>query len=101
MAKVLYVIHRFWPYMGGAERHFFELARRTAALGHTVSVFATDAWDIEHLNHAGRKRIERLREQTAPMALSVSTAILPSTLWASTHSRSWLYVVAGDYTATV
>ena len=64
MAKVLYVIHRFWPYMGGAERHFFELARRTAALGHTVSVFATDAWDIEHLNHAGRKRIERLREQT-------------------------------------
>jgi glycosyltransferase involved in cell wall biosynthesis len=64
VARILYAIHRFWPYMGGAERHFFELARRTAAQGHTVTVFTTDAWDIEHLNHPGKKRIESLREET-------------------------------------
>lgn len=69
MARILYVIHRFWPYMGGSERLFFELARRTAAQGHAVTVFTTDAWDIEHLDHPGKKRIESLRETTAGLQI--------------------------------
>ena len=44
MARVLYITHRFWPYMGGAERLFFELARRTAALGHSVTDLPVSLW---------------------------------------------------------
>jgi glycosyltransferase involved in cell wall biosynthesis len=60
MSRVLYVIHRFWPFMGGSERYFFELARRTAQRGHAVTVCTTDAWEHEHLRQRGRQRIEPL-----------------------------------------
>ena len=64
MAKILQIIHRFWPYQGGSERLFFELARRTAARGDAVTVFTTDAWDIEHFHLSGKQRIEALSEET-------------------------------------
>lgn len=50
MKKILIVVHRFWPYPGGAERHFFEVARRLARHGFKVDVFTTDAWDIEYFH---------------------------------------------------
>lgn len=64
MAKILYVVHRFWPYQGGSEQLFFEMARRTAAQGHQVTVFTTDTWDIQHLEAQGKKRLESLDETT-------------------------------------
>ncbi|MBZ5555663.1 MAG: glycosyltransferase [Acidobacteriia bacterium] len=63
MASILYIIHRFWPYQGGSERYFFEIAKRTAAAGHTVTVATTDAWDAGHLHFRRRKRIEPLVER--------------------------------------
>lgn len=57
MARVLYIVHRFWPYAGGSEQMFLELARRSVLAGHDVSVFTTDAWDADHLAEAGYHRI--------------------------------------------
>ena len=62
MAAILYVVHRFWPYQGGSERYFFEIAKRTAADGHRVTVATTDAWDAAHLHFRKKKRIESLQE---------------------------------------
>lgn len=63
MASILYVVHRFWPYQGGSERYFFEIAKRTAADGHRVTVATTDAWDAAHLHFRKKKRIESLHEE--------------------------------------
>lgn len=63
MASILYIVHRFWPYQGGSERYFFEIAKRTAAEGHAVTVATTDAWDAGHLHFKRRKRIEPLLER--------------------------------------
>ncbi len=63
MARVLYIVHRFWPYVGGAEQVFFELARRTAAAGHAVSVFTTDAWEADHLGEPGYQRVAARQDQ--------------------------------------
>lgn len=60
--RILYVIHRFWPYMGGAERYFLECAKRSMEDGFDVTVFTTDAWDIEYL-HDKRKRRVSIREE--------------------------------------
>jgi len=62
VASILYVVHRFWPYQGGSERYFFEIAKRTAADGHRVTVATTDAWDAAHLHFRKKKRIEALLE---------------------------------------
>jgi glycosyltransferase involved in cell wall biosynthesis len=62
--RFLYVVHRFWPYLGGSERYFLELARRAARCGNEVTVFTTDAWDYRHLFEPGHERIERLEEST-------------------------------------
>ena len=63
MASILYVVHRFWPYQGGSERYFFEIARRIAADGHKVTVATTDAWDAAHLHFRRKKRIESLHDE--------------------------------------
>jgi glycosyltransferase involved in cell wall biosynthesis len=63
VASILYIVHRFWPYQGGSERYFFEIAKRTAAAGHAVTVATTDAWDAAHLHFRRRKRIEALIER--------------------------------------
>lgn len=62
MARILYIVHRFWPYQGGSEQLYFEMARRAAAHGHEVTVFTTDAWDIEHLTSRKKSRLDVLEE---------------------------------------
>ncbi|MBI3399925.1 MAG: glycosyltransferase [Acidobacteria bacterium] len=69
MASILYIVHRFWPYQGGSERYFFEIAKRTAAAGHDVTVATTDAWDAAHLHFRRRKRIEPLVERVGGMTI--------------------------------
>lgn len=56
--RVLHVIQRFWPYVGGSERYFLELSTRLAAEGHQVTVVTTDAWDIEHFWARGKRRVD-------------------------------------------
>jgi glycosyltransferase involved in cell wall biosynthesis len=41
------VIQRYFPYIGGAELVFQEFGERLARDGHTVTVYTTDAWDLE------------------------------------------------------
>lgn len=43
---ILHIIQRYWPAVGGAERHLHEINRRLVADGHAVTVFTTDADDF-------------------------------------------------------
>jgi len=45
--KVLHVVQRYWPYTGGSERHLQEISERLVRDGHEVTVFTSDAWDLE------------------------------------------------------
>ena len=40
--RILLVAHKFPPFIGGIEMHTFEVGRRMAALGHTVTVLTGD-----------------------------------------------------------
>ncbi|MDD5556470.1 MAG: glycosyltransferase family 4 protein [bacterium] len=66
---LLQIVHRYWPYRGGSEQYYQEMAERLAARGHRVTVLTTDAWDIEHLFRPGRRRIEVLRESHNGVAI--------------------------------
>ena len=45
--RILHVNARYWPYIGGAERHPREICERQAREGHDVTVYTTDAYDFE------------------------------------------------------
>lgn len=60
--RVLHVIQRYYPYVGGSERYFQQLGERLVAEGHSVTVLTTDAWDLEHFWAAGRRRVETQEE---------------------------------------
>lgn len=60
--RVLHVIQRYWPAIGGAEIHMRELSRRFAADGHQVTVVTTDALDYELLTTPGGRRIQAREE---------------------------------------
>jgi glycosyltransferase involved in cell wall biosynthesis len=61
--RVLHIIQRYWPAIGGAEIHMRELSRRFAADGHQVTVVTTDALDYELLTTPGGRRIQAREEQ--------------------------------------
>ncbi len=52
--KILQVVHRYPPAIGGAENYFFELAKHCAGLGHQVEVITTDAVRLEEFWSKGR-----------------------------------------------
>jgi glycosyltransferase involved in cell wall biosynthesis len=56
--KILYVVHRSWPYLGGAERLFWEWAKHSRDRGYDVTIFTTDVWDIEYFHDKSKRRIE-------------------------------------------
>lgn len=60
--RVLHVVQRYAPYRGGSELVFGELAERLVAGGDQVTVYTTDAWDLEHFWRAGQRRIEPATE---------------------------------------
>lgn len=47
--KILHLIHRSWPYHGGAERYVWEHARAALDHGHGSTVVTTDSWDMSWL----------------------------------------------------
>ena len=61
--RILHLIQRYWPAIGGAEIHMRELSRRFAADGHQVTVVTTDALDFELLSTPGGRRVEARDEQ--------------------------------------
>ncbi len=60
--RYLHLIHRYWPARGGSEKFFIELSERLAADGDEVTVFTTDAMDIQHFWLPGKERVGVPRE---------------------------------------
>jgi glycogen(starch) synthase len=60
--KCLHLIHRYWPARGGSEKFFIEISERLAADGNSVTVFTTDALDIQHYWLPDKEHIETLEE---------------------------------------
>lgn len=56
--KILHVIQRYYPYIGGAELTFQEIAERLARDGHAITVYTTDAWDLERFWRSDRRAVE-------------------------------------------
>lgn len=44
--RMLHLVHRSWPYHGGAERYVLEHALASRRWGHESTVLTTDAWDM-------------------------------------------------------
>ena len=55
--RIVHIIHRYWPSVGGSEKYFQEVSQRLAAEGHEVCVYTTDAFDIEHFWLRGRRTV--------------------------------------------
>src|SRR5258708_22732242 len=47
MMKILHVSQRYWPSVGGSEQYIQEVSERLVEHGHDVTVFTTDALDME------------------------------------------------------
>lgn len=60
--KVLHIVQLYHPVASGAARYFVEIGERLAREGHGVTVLATDAYDLEHLWAAGKRRVEQPEE---------------------------------------
>ncbi|MBA3946153.1 MAG: glycosyltransferase family 4 protein [Herpetosiphonaceae bacterium] len=67
--RILHVVQRYYPYVGGSELYFKELSEQFAADGHEVTVLTTDAWDLDHFWARGRRRIDQLQEQHCGVAI--------------------------------
>jgi glycosyltransferase involved in cell wall biosynthesis len=60
--RILHLVQRYAPFRGGSELVFGELSERLAAAGHQVTVYTTDAWDLEHFWRGGQRRIAPVTE---------------------------------------
>src|SRR5690242_14681006 len=60
--RILHVIQRYYPYVGGSELYFQELSERLARAGHHVEVWTTDAWDLDYFWSKRARRIKQQRE---------------------------------------
>jgi len=56
--KILHLVHRTWPYHGGAERYVWEHAVAALRWGHESTVYSTDAWDMSWLVSRKGKSID-------------------------------------------
>lgn len=57
--KILHLIHRTWPYHGGAERYVIEHALAGKRWGHESVICSTDAWDMSWLVSGTGKNIKK------------------------------------------
>lgn len=60
--RILHLVHRSWPYHGGAERYVLEHALAGAVRGHTSEICTTDAWDMSWLVSRTGMHIERSKD---------------------------------------
>ena len=57
--RVAHFVHRYPPALGGAEAYFARLGRWLAAVGDDVTVFTTDALDLEAIRSPWGRRAGR------------------------------------------
>ncbi|XSG76207.1 glycosyltransferase family 4 protein [Herpetosiphon llansteffanensis] len=67
--RILHVIQRYYPYIGGSEQVCQVIAERLAAEGHTVDVWTSNAWDLDHFWAKGRRTIDQPNEQHNGVAI--------------------------------
>src|SRR6266516_7237123 len=60
--RILHLIQRYHPYIGGSELYFQELSERLARAGHRVEVWTTDAWDLDYFWSPKARRIQTPRD---------------------------------------
>lgn len=60
--RILHVVPRYWPYVGGSEKWFQEISERLVADGHQVVVVTTNAWDLEYFWDPTKKSIPVKKE---------------------------------------
>lgn len=61
---VVLINHRYFPFLGGSERHIQETAERLVVEGHGVRVVTSDAWDLEYFWDRRRRRIDAPARET-------------------------------------
>jgi len=61
--RCLLIVHRFYPFMGGAERLFLRWAQELEKLNYRVDVFTTNVWDNDFF-HLREKRYIKQTKQT-------------------------------------
>jgi glycosyltransferase involved in cell wall biosynthesis len=61
--RILHLIQRYWPAIGGAELYMRDLSVQLAAEGHQVVVATTDALDFELFWDPSRRRVDRSCEE--------------------------------------
>ncbi|MBA7619373.1 D-inositol-3-phosphate glycosyltransferase [subsurface metagenome] len=66
--RCLMVVHRFWPFLGGSERHFLKWATVLDEKDCNVYVFTTNAWEDDFFHHKERKYI---KESTASIGRNI------------------------------
>ena len=59
----LHIIQRYYPYLGGSELVCQVLSERLVRDGQQVSVWTTDAWDLDHFWARGRRTVRSAIEQ--------------------------------------
>ena len=59
---ILNIIQRYHPGIGGAEIYMKNISESMVKDGCEVTVFTTDAWDLEHLWKHGKRKIETRKE---------------------------------------
>jgi glycosyltransferase involved in cell wall biosynthesis len=94
--RVLYIIHRSWPYLGGAERLFWEWAKSSRNRGDEVTIFTTNAWDIESFHDKRKKKIEILKEVVEGITIRRFNIISFSPLVHFSISKT-LALIPGDF----
>jgi len=67
--RILHIIQRYYPYVGGSELYFQELSERLAREGHRVEVWTTDAWDLDYFWTKRARRIESARDTRNGVAI--------------------------------
>jgi glycosyltransferase involved in cell wall biosynthesis len=60
--RILHVIQRYHPYVGGSELYFQELSERLARAGHRVEVWTTDAWDLDYFWSRKARRVDKAQD---------------------------------------
>ncbi len=56
--KCLMTVHRFYPFMGGAERLFLKWAKEIEKMGYAVDVFTTNVWDNDFFHYPDRRYVK-------------------------------------------
>lgn len=59
---ILNIVQRYYPGIGGAEIYMKEVSERLVKDGYKVTVFTTDAWDLEHFWKRDKRRIKECKE---------------------------------------